>query len=723
MNPLTEFDAHLLTEDDPIAATPGNFKHELYMPQKTLLYAMLKLEQDPFVQITTGDGNVITLQTHIARIAEKFSFGKTIMALSLVASNIPPAIHDMYQVMPLSNAHNSLTGVTVPGFQPKLTVAIKYFKRLSVTIVIAAANIITQWERITVEFTSLRWITIDKVTTLRAFEKRYRANPDLTGVELIFIKAGKVTSNYTLLGEPAQDPEVARVTTRSLIGAVAMILEGVQVDRLIVDDYDTLDINSKDTHIHSRFTWLISATRRQTQTRSRYTMSHTASDYIRDKLLISTPIICAALDDVLNSVFSLRCSPKYVDQHINSTVVMFRSIQVEGGRAANILRKFEATDEIIEMANADAIKTASQNLGIDALDVGDIIRRVVGIHLEKLAHANRTVHRVKQIRDSESTAECTVDASVDVFELVKRGSDEEIAEAMHNGIINVPAAQNELVRAHDWAVARCSKYGQSLNRMRDNIRENCCQVCSIDFDKEPAYILASCCQLIVCEACIMHSAGNDAACFIRRCPNCAVDITAKTGVIRIDESISLDAINSENIEIREVSAELGDELDEIDEPLMPKNPKLCALIQFIQNVPITCMQDEYTPSFIEKLLIGKRDIPKPGEVERKILIFTMFSESTQLIYDQLTILGISAVVLRGTRDQKDESIRRFMDDINVLIVTSTHDCSGLNMPFISHIVYYHKVIDPNVEAQIAARGQRLDRKYNLEIVSLLNQDE
>ena len=100
-------------------------------------------------------------------------------------------------------------------------------------------------------------------------------------------------------------------------------------------------------------------------------------------------------------------------------------------------------------------------------------------------------------------------------------------------------------------------------------------------------------------------------------------------------------------------------------------------------------------------------------------------ETTYMLNDELNKVNIKNTVLQGTRHQKDEIINKFENSqtINVLLVTATKDCAGLHLPFVSHIIFYHKIIDKNIEAQVAARGQRLGRTYNLEIISLLNSAE
>ena len=54
--------------------------------------------------------------------------------------------------------------------------------------------------------------------------------------------------------------------SHSLMGTLAELFEGAPIDRLIIDDYDMLNLASNDYLIPAAFTWFISATRRVKQT-------------------------------------------------------------------------------------------------------------------------------------------------------------------------------------------------------------------------------------------------------------------------------------------------------------------------------------------------------------------------------------------------------------------------------------------------------------------------
>ena len=314
--------------------------------------------------------------------------------------------------------------------------------------------------------------------------------------------------------------------------------------------------------------------------------------------------------------------------------------------------------------------------------------------------------------------------------------------------------------------------------MRDNIREGHCQCCQLPFergdDPEPAYILAGCCQIIVCEPCIIRKEGEFKKVFIKRCPNCLHDIAVKTSLVRVGAELDLEAalkdeavidtaepaadpagapnevptsvavmLNADPLDADPLAADplAADPLaaDPLDADLLDalNNPKLKALIQFIHaesrkgraaQAPqaaqaIDCLLDIHTPPYVEGLLDGRRDVPWPLGRRRKFLVFTMHAESTRLIARACETLAIRFCILRGTRAEKDEVVRALREEIDVMLVTAAKDCGGLNLPQLSHIIFYHRILDRNVEAQVAARGQRLGREGNLEIVTFINEAE
>ena len=716
----------LLTQDDPVSEqTPVGFKGELYMPQRTLLAAMITLEKNPSLNIkhTTG---IRYCQTQMGRISEKFSFGKTVVALALICSKHDQACMPSLQQRPITNITNY--GIQL-NFIPEITVQYQHFTQI--TVVAVSSSIISQWVNNIKQFTNLRYFVLENVHDLRNFEPIYRSG-QISEYDLILVKVGQVTTSFKVAGESKNCGLKGDVIkSRPLIEALSYIFEGVPVARFIIDDYDTLKLSKLDCLLPALFTWIISATRR----RKNCAITHIPKDpatiesFFRQNLTSNFSIANIAFDDVVNTVFSLRCAPSYIDSYINSTSITFRKCFVTGGLIAKILRDLQVPEEVVEMLNANAVKTAAQMLNIEAVTVGAIINQVVGASMNKLKKAIQTINHIEYVNKALSLKDPKYISSKKDPETIKilrnaikEGSIKNIDDAIQNITCN---ATEMLKLLEESAKVDQDNYGKSLERMRSNIREQHCQCCMIPFDetdvktKEPVYILSGCCQIIVCETCITLT-HNKIRSFIKRCPNCATNINVASSIIRIGDEFDIkEALKNDHF-IEDLKLE---DL-KLEDPKL-EDPKLRALVQIInKEITVGSIRDIITDSYITKLLDGKRNIPWPAGKKFKLLVFTMFSESTQFIATSLTKYAIPFYALKGTRSQKDEIIRSFReDDVNVILVTAAKDCGGLDLPFISHIVYYHKVIDRNVEAQVAGRGQRIGREHNLEIVSIINESE
>jgi hypothetical protein len=388
------------------------------------------------------------------------------------------------------------------------------------------------------------------------------------------------------------------------------------------------------------------------------------------------------------------------------------------------------------------VSTAAQALGIAAGSIADVIRRVVGDHIDKLRGAVCVVARVAQAKETlraRGAGAWNTDAeAVKAFRAkVRDGTDAEFMAAVGAlgcGLTREVATALDSLAA--WAEEQREKHGKALARMRDNIREGQCQCCMVPFEDEDstaAYVLVGCCQIIVCETCITKHDGRQKI-FIQRCPNCAAGIKPDTSLVRVGAELDLEeALKDEAI--LEAAVPAAAPAAETEPEPEPKgghdavvkaidNPKLRALVQLVSGRAVECIRDVKAPPFVSGLLCGRQNRPWPDAKPKKFLVFTMHAESTVELGAALDRCGVGYSVLRGTRAQKDEAVHKIQSGlVNVLLATSAKDSGGLHLPFLSHIILYHRVLDRNVEAQAVARGQRLGREFNLEVVALLNEIE
>lgn len=595
----------VISRDDPRIDDPAGFKGHLHAPQASLLHAILRLEACPVLRVAYGmppvtaglaepalviahaaeqtDRHQPLLQTDTLLIAEDFGFGKTVTIIALVAASKCPRHLPAALNLPLMSETKNRAMVTVgptahgrschfnpegDGFLPEITCL--YDRVLPLTLVAAAASVISQWENDTKRFTNLKYFVIENVHTLREFEQVFRSGR-INMYDMIFVKVGKVTTSFKVAGEklkPGKSVDIddgpipktpAGPKSRALLQAIGAVMDGYMLARMVVDDYDTIRLSSEDNLLPALSKILITATRRTTMVRVEHHASDPAAP-LHDFLgaaLNTFPVLGAALDDVLYGCQSLHCDPDYVREHINTTTITAHRIFVQGGRAAAVLRDLGVGEDIVEMINADAIGAAADALGINVKNTRDLIDRILKDRRGKYAQAIGVLARVARARNEialQPGEETDAGKIKYMRATLKDGADDEV-DAMLESIDGPSAAVTSSLNSLElWAREQRDKFGRALQNMRDNIREQKCQCCMIPLtpeDGEPgedAYIL-NCCQIIVCEPCIAVGAmaAGEKRRFINKCPSCARPVSASKDFIRVGKELSLEDALSDDI--------------------------------------------------------------------------------------------------------------------------------------------------------------------------------
>lgn len=756
-----------LTEDDPRAEVPPGFRGNLWLPQATLLQAMLDLEGRPALAVYPADesdevfrrATAPLLQTRSARIAAEFSFGKTVLCIALVcASRRPRALPSPVNLLAMdggpSKNHLAVvrnrTGqrdykfcVGGRGVAPQLEA--RYSRLIEATLVVAAPAVISQWEACIKEFApGLKSFTIADAKTLRQFEAIFTgadpALPALREIDLVLLKAGKVTTSFTVAGEPK--PEAKQ---RALTQALAMLTEGHVWSRMIVDDFDTIQLASSDCFLPALFSWVISATYRSTMVKHKIAAAPTAAEFIRANWTV--PLLGAASDTLYDHVLKLSCESRYVEQHIHTTAMAFRQIIVEGGHAVAILQDLGVPADVLEMAAAGAVETAAERLSIKVHTVGELVERVLAARVEKYRAAVRVLDRVRQARAAADAAEgppLDEDLVTALRKTLKSGSDAAAAAAI--AALGRPSLRfkDAMSSLADWAENEMEEHGGRLRRMRENVRQNQCQACMVPIDPAGASYIVNCCQIVVCGFCTVVGEGRQRR-YITRCPNCAAAVDPARHLIYVGADLGLDgaltdeallapaeaapeAAAPEAVEPDGAPAPAGAAPDGAPAPAAyaawDNDPRLRALLQLLKGDPIQCVSDGPVPPPLTGLLEGRRVVAHPAGAPHRYLIFAMHPESMRQIEAGLARAGVAYVRLQGTRAHKDEVVGRFKSgETHVLLATSSRDCAGLHLPEVTRVVLYHHHHDVQIAKQAVGRAQRIGRTESLEVVILVNEGE
>lgn len=121
-------------------------------------------------------------------------------------------------------------------------------------------------------------------------------------------------------------------------------------------------------------------------------------------------------------------------------------------------------------------------------------------------------------------------------------------------------------------------------------------------------------------------------------------------------------------------------------------------------------QENYTKNKIDKLL----DIIGDGK-DKKILIFSNYNESFNIIKRFLDEKKHIYLELRGTKERRDNTIDSYKyGNVNILLLNTIQSGAGLNLQETSDIILFHRIHDYQ-KTQVIGRANRIGRKIELNV--------
>ena len=155
--------------------------------------------------------------------------------------------------------------------------------------------------------------------------------------------------------------------------------------------------------------------------------------------------------------------------------------------------------------------------------------------------------------------------------------------------------------------------------------------------------------------------------------------------------------------------------------------KLAVVARLIAAEPAAEPGDECAPFATGLAGDGPLGAGAAGGTGARVLIYARHAETMRLLERELAILGVMTAPLRGTRAQRDVAVATFKNVAGraprVLLVADARDCAGLHLPEISHVVFFHRVEDAAVRAQVVGRAARPGRTRDLIAYELLDEFE
>jgi SNF2 family DNA or RNA helicase len=690
--------------------TPKGFKAKLLLHQKTVLAAMLGLEDTRVVQGKTrgkhGDQKQ-RFETCAGLLSEKFGSGKTIMILALMAAKPMPDNKPIYQVC-RANGRNKNRWASETSFFIK-----KRFRQdliLKPALLLVASSVMLQWAKAVNDFTTFKVMSIASVYDLRKLQKCIRNNT-VNEYDIVLVKNGNITGEFTIDG---YTEDKNKKKQRKIYNIIANISRGHCWSRVVLDDYDIIKLPCPTSFMNGLFTWFISATDFRININAGESVEHSKLHDILTYHNIDLQAMTTATH--LKKTLNICNEGKYTEDSISvGKPVFWAHILVNKNKQyVQMIGAMEGdkANEIMEMLNGDAIRTAAEHAGIKSDSIMDIFKKILQNQYDKYTLSVATLGWIETL---------DIDGFVDL-------DDPDEDDVYHQKHVyekrpikyKYPDIKGKVVAVLKACEVSKAESGKAIERVKDNIKEGDCPVCCCDLNDNDA-IIVRCCGKILCADCGIQGTnlvryGNSIE---GKCPNCRA-IIGFTDLIFLEEGFDLEDIVTEEKE--EEPREITEDVKKIVEE--KENTKFDILRKIILGENLPNKQEKNVT--IKGMLEGIKELPEAPKKHRKTIIFSKFDESLNDMEKKIKENKISYKRLGGTSSQIHAVATEFQDSydgVNVLIINGEKYASGLNLQSATDLVFMHKIMDRNIESQIIGRIQRLGRIYKAHVHYILYEDE
>jgi SNF2 family DNA or RNA helicase len=711
-----------------MAETPPQIKLSLLPHQQTAVQAMLDAESKRVFSVTS-DGVHCKIVASAIILSEPVGSGKTYMILGMIGHrpipNAFPAVNNSIVMHGNDSIRHRGYGRDESFPIPQITVKFTGKNALiKPNLVVVGSSVLLQWEDAIKTNTSFRVFTIIDVHSLKKFRDMLSRDV-LHQFDIILMKNGKVTGNIDLgLG-----PEHKQKDCTSMIWAMSQLTANRCWSRVFYDDFDTISIPAGSYMLNSLFTVFVSATEKRDAAARKGDKATYANlaEMFRAK---TTPLACVLYDKLLFTNMNVKNDKKFTEDSTKVTKLeQYRYVYDNPDdnyiRVMGALGDDEAR-ETVEALNAGAYGHAAQKWGCESRCASDIFKRMLGKKHEAY------MQNVYVLEAIDATRKAVINLpeypegkkfKAKVLDEIRSAVTKKVSPKVKYFDDRIIAALDELQVEYTRMKERD---GIAIQRVIDNVKEGDCQVCHLPLEGFDVFIVR-CCGLIVCDTCGIK--GNQIALRYNykvkgnvvcgKCANCRAEIFPQTDLIFVDHNFDMNGLlkakgDEEPLEAIVPEAKVEEAVDETAEKIPEiKNPKLKCLLKIIrgENIP----EREVVNNEIKNLLRGREDIPRPAGTPLKVLVFASFDETLNAIEEFLVTHNINYLRLAGSTRQLNETKEQFAKYGTVMLINTQQNCAGLNLHYATDLVFYHKITNENVEAQVAGRIQRIGRKFNARI--------
>lgn len=686
---ITDFSVECDGSFEKIESAP-DFTGTLFPHQKTLLAAAVYAERNQRLELP--DGSTFAFDT--AGISEPFGSGKTIVMLSLISvlkeDNAPvdPILQQTFAI--------DMYGQHINSALPTASVQVRYKRISRCSVVLVNSAVYETWANtIRTYFPSLKLVGIKNIRQLKALDNNALFTSDII---LLYLNKSSAKTTYS---------------SSNMMDILVEKAHGITFRRIIADDFDCMQHYPKVGLISTLFTWRVSATNKAIPI-------HKCGDGgLGIKNFINSSVSSRTFYNmkILPRFMLLRNADEFIKES-QLPLIHYYDIVVKhvAGNLIELIKLFDKSkqnniDYIEEMLDGDAIEEVAGRMGVDAKNVQDLLQKLLDNNYYKIEQLRAHLLRVEAIIEGIAINTLVDGETINYHTLRARI---EQGAPLDDLAINRDYYEKlgAIGEAYKKEIRQCMSV---IDRIKSNIEEKNCPICSIDIEGESAIIM-KCCNQVVCSVCFVHALANRG--FV--CCHCKKNIDTSRDIIVISDKLRQKILESEPDTLQEAdSGEIScsSKTTEAEEevPIYRKYPKMEIILNIVRGVHMEgfARVEKDIPGLLPQVC----DKPQEEGMPQKVLIFANYKESLRQIAETLTAQGIMFLKFTGTTQQKYNTLQLFQeeDNIPVLIINSMGNHSGFNLPCVTRIIFTHKYTEMGIYAQAIARAHRLGRTHNLEV--------
>jgi hypothetical protein len=749
----------LLDEEfETVALRPPHFRVDLFPHQRCVVKAMWDLEEKRKVPIEIRMaelGSEKFVETGAGMLTEKLGSGKSYMILAIISFNPTPRkvaeisyipfIKDVRGTTKRRNHKREIfNAMEFKGFDVEVRRAYKV--NIRATLIFVGKQAMHQWQGYIEEQTTFVALYIENIVDVKKLYTMIfvdSAFKELDAYDIILVKNGKISGAF----DPVQFVSTCLEGKKSkyILSIFAELFKSVCFTRVVLDDFDTLEMPSNATVIPAQFTWFVSRTScKKPPMELEPNRYYTLADHIhgqrslysnlwgnRHLLTIFNIQNC---EEFINSCMHVGVVRHYSYSFVNPNQQYIQMIGALGGGAFGGLgggAGMDDANEVLEMINGDAVTTAAERMGLKSDSVADIFEKILGNNCSKYnkccsieKYIPKCLEYISSL-DGGGDGAGVSEAKLDSFQnnLLRPGpikwiKENILADSEEYGVVAAEAKiQNKKEK---------EEYGMAIDRVKSCIGDKECPMCSEEFaDEDVQTVILKCCGLVICGFCIGKrmnlQVARDNHQITTVCPRCKTNISFGA-LIFISKSVNLDDIMSDRVEGVEETAEAPAE-PEPEVPSAPARPVVKTKNACVMQILAGLLGEPVAGVRMQDVSVSTTPLGEP--TYRKFLIFASFPETLVNLEKEFAKEAIKYRRINGTSKQIKSICAEYeLPDsdprsVNILLVNGSKYCSGLNLQITTDIIYMHRVQDAGTESQLLGRAVRIGRHNDLNVHWLL----